>query len=60
MVGGMSSVYANLISCSNFSGGGVLFNDSLFVLVWLKRWFGSSHPNLNIPIGSWILVVGAS
>jgi len=56
----MSSVYANLISCSNFSGGSVLFNDSLFFLVWFKGWFGSSRPNLNSPVGSWILVVGAS
>ena len=56
----MSSVYANLISYSNFTGISVLFNDILFTLLWFKGWFGSSCPNINSPVGSWILVVGVS
>jgi hypothetical protein len=50
-------VYANLISCSNFSGGRILFKYALFALVWFKGWFGSSRPNINSPVGSWVLVV---
>ena len=52
----MSSTYANLISCSNFSSGRSLFKYGLFGLVWFKGWFGSSHPNINNSVQSCVLV----
>ena len=52
----MSSVYANLISCSNLSGGIFLFKYALLALVWFKGWYGSSRPNLNSPVASWLLL----